>query len=332
MGGLRFLRHVGIAVPVAIAAASVAAMAPAATPPALAFNGGDAQWNAVDLPCVAPCSFPGDNTGDGLSPYPTDTAAHEHATWWTFVADENTSHTIRAAALAPSGWHTTLVLTDLDGTVLAADDDPYGRDAVVTATLMAGNEYLLALAGHDAADQGTAQITLTTGTPDAPVDLTAAPRTGAALLGWTAPDDHGSAITEYRVYVDGNTTYTVVPAPATSTTVSGLTIGTGVAFTITAVNAQGESARTTNVSATPYGLTTTELRLTPSNVVWPSALTVSATVKAEVPVADGTVTFWKNSVNLGDFPLLNGTAQLPTQSLNPGTYTFIASYSGGAYL
>ena len=51
----------------------------------------------------------------------------------------------------------------------------------MTATVQAGAVYLLAMAGHDGADQGTAAMTLTTGTPDAPGTAHDAARIDAAL-------------------------------------------------------------------------------------------------------------------------------------------------------
>ncbi len=308
-------------------------MAPAAAPRALAVGGGETQWNPVELPCSAPCSFTGDNTGSGLAAFPVDVAVNGHATWWTFEATASTSHTARATSLAPSGWRNTLVLTDLDGTVLANDDDTFGRAAVVSAPLVAGNWYLLALAGHDESAQGTATITIETGTPDAPVDVTAAPRTGAALLAWTEPDGHGDSIVEYRVRVNGSTSYTAVPAPTRSTTIADLTIGTPVTFDVTAVNAHGESARSApSASVIPSGATTTTVAFSPTSVVYPGTFDVTATVSAAVEVGEGVVTFWRNGTKVADVAVVHGRAALTGQVLSPGTYSFVANYRGSSFL
>ena len=81
--------------------------------------------------------------------------------------------------------------------------------------------------------------------PVAPTGVTATPGNGSAQVSWTAPSDNGgSAITKYTVtpYI-GSAAQTPVTVtgtpPATSTTVTGLTNGTGYTFKVSATNANG---------------------------------------------------------------------------------------------
>jgi hypothetical protein len=72
------------------------------------------------------------------------------------------------------------------------------------------------------------------------------------LLTWQAPDDHGSAITGYKVYRrtagTSSTLLATVNATSLSYSDSQLTSGTTYYYTVTAVNANGESAASNEVS------------------------------------------------------------------------------------
>ncbi len=75
-------------------------------------------------------------------------------------------------------------------------------------------------------------------------------------LTWTAPDDHGSPITGYKLYrkVAGGSSFTLLTAlagSATSYADAGLTAGQSYAYHLTAVNANGESAASNDVSPAP---------------------------------------------------------------------------------
>jgi hypothetical protein len=90
--------------------------------------------------------------------------------------------------------------------------------------------------------------------PAAPEVTATSPSTGTIVLSWTAPADGGSAITGYNVFrsnVPGGEG-TVAYASVTTTSFSdlGLTTGDTWYYTVTAVNAFGESAPSVEVSAT----------------------------------------------------------------------------------
>jgi hypothetical protein len=86
--------------------------------------------------------------------------------------------------------------------------------------------------------------------PDTPTGLTATPGNAQVTLAWT-PAAGGTAPTAYRVYQNGSLAKTVA-APASGTTVTGLTDGTTYSFQVSAYSSSyRESALTGSVSATP---------------------------------------------------------------------------------
>ena len=315
MIGNGLLRRAGALALVTMVMMSVAVCT--ATPPAQA------------LPCTVPCEFSADNVADGLGEVAVDATTFWHATWWTIEPTDTTSLTVHAD---PDGiWAPVLVLTDADTNVVAAADTTTGGTATLTVTVQAGTVYLLALAGHDAADQGHAAMTLTTGTPDAPGDVGAAAFDAGAGVTWSAPDDHGDAVVEYRVYVNGSNTYTAVPAPATSTSFSGLTVGASYVFEVSAVNTHGESARSApSAEVVVFGSTTTSISFTPSAPSWPNSFVIEARVTSSATVNSGSVNFFRNGTALGSVPVANGIAALPPQTLSPGAYTIVANYLGSS--
>lgn len=94
-------------------------------------------------------------------------------------------------------------------------------------------------------------------TPGAPTDVTASASNAAASVGWHAPADHGdSAIDHYTVTTTGTNAPlpVTVNAPATNTTITGLTNTDGYTFTVTAHNASGDgtvSDPSASVTPTP---------------------------------------------------------------------------------
>jgi hypothetical protein len=109
-----------------------------------------------------------------------------------------------------------------------------------TFTVTAANRY-----GAGAESAHSAPVTpLSNPTPpSAPTNVTAQPATSEAQVNWAAPSDNGgSAITSYTVtpFIGSQAqTPATVAAPATGTTVTGLTNGTSYTFTVTANNSAG---------------------------------------------------------------------------------------------
>ncbi|NDD55718.1 BspA family leucine-rich repeat surface protein, partial [bacterium] len=122
--------------------------------------------------------------------------------------------------------------------------------AVVTG-LVNGTEYTFQVAAINAAGTGsysTSSLGVTPATtPDAPTGLTGTPRSSQVVLAWTAPDNGGSAITDYVVQYQlasgGSwTTFADGTSTNTSATVTGLTNGTAYLFQVAAVNAVGQGS------------------------------------------------------------------------------------------
>ena len=105
------------------------------------------------------------------------------------------------------------------------------------------------------------QVTLSAAVLGAPSGLSATPGNGQVQLNWTAPNDNGSAITDY-IIEDKNgagswLTFDDGISASTSTVVTGLTNGRSYSFRVSAVNVDGTSVASTIVSATPVLATPT---------------------------------------------------------------------------
>ena len=99
--------------------------------------------------------------------------------------------------------------------------------------------------------QGIITVTVT-GKPDAPTGVVARAKgpTGATVS-FNAPASNGERITEYRIYSGGSQ---VASCTETVCEVNGLTTGSSYTFTVTAVNASGESEGATSNSVTLSGV------------------------------------------------------------------------------
>jgi hypothetical protein len=91
--------------------------------------------------------------------------------------------------------------------------------------------------------------------PAAP-SLSAKASPSSNILSWTAPDDHGSAITGYKVYrrLAGASAFTLLASVSATTvnyTDSAITTGQSYNYHVTAVNSVGESAASNDVSPAP---------------------------------------------------------------------------------
>ena len=164
-----------------------------------------------------------------------------------------------------SGGATSYIVTPFIGsapqTPTTVSGSPVPTSSAITG-LQAGIGYTFKV--QAANGQGTSgmsdasnQVTPTAPTaPDAPTNSSAIPASGRALVSWTPPASNGSAIASYTVtpFVGGTaqTPVQVSNGSATSTTVSGLTNGTGYTFQVSATNGVGTGpASGASAAATP---------------------------------------------------------------------------------
>ena len=92
-------------------------------------------------------------------------------------------------------------------------------------------------------------VAVPTGVPEAPEGLSAIAGNGSAVIAFTAGDDGGEPITNYRYSLDGVTFVALDPAVGTTPiTLAGLTDGKAYSVTLKAVNTNGVSPASAVVS------------------------------------------------------------------------------------
>ena len=132
--------------------------------------------------------------------------------------------------------------------------------------------------------------------PGAPAGVSATAGNGSATVSWTAPNNGGSAITNYTVtpYI-GSAAQTPVTVsgspPATSTTVTGLTNGTAYTFTVSATNAVGTGPASSPSNAVTPMPAPAVTSVTPSSGATGVAVSVAPSATFSQPVTPGTVSF-----------------------------------------
>jgi hypothetical protein len=119
--------------------------------------------------------------------------------------------------------------------------------------LVPGQEHFFRVAAINAVGTGLygrspGRITIEdVGAPDAPAPASATAGSLSATVSWTVPDDNGSPITGYTVFVGVPGSYVAeqvvnVGPTVTTVTISGLTAGTARFFRVAAINGVGTGA------------------------------------------------------------------------------------------
>ena len=157
-----------------------------------------------------------------------------------------------------------VIESSADGTTWTAVDDGVSTATTSIVTgLTNGTNYRFRVAARNAIGVGPSSTPVEATPawmPAAQAGVTPADGVGSGQvkLTWTAPADHGAAITDYVIEssLDGTVWTTVDDGVSTSTayTVSGLTNGTRYSFRVAAKNAAGVGPSSTPVEATPVGL------------------------------------------------------------------------------
>jgi predicted phage tail protein len=157
-------------------------------------------------------------------------------------------------------------------------------------------------------------------------------------LQWSDPSNNGSTITSYKIYVYSSTDVslnTITGIATRSSSVTGLTNGTTYKFRVSALNAKGESLRSTSVSSTPVAPATS-----PSAPTITSATSgiYSASLAWSAPSDGGSaITSYKLYVYLDGVQLSSKTVSgitttsytLQNLLYNAGNYTFKVSAVNG---
>ncbi|HEV2890067.1 MAG TPA: fibronectin type III domain-containing protein [Frankiaceae bacterium] len=185
--------------------------------------------------------------------------------WWT----ANSTRTVVADTYG-SGYDTVLaVYTGSNLTALTqvgCNDDTSTLQSEVSFTATAGTTYRIQLGGYNGAT-GTAWLHLNAGasTPGLPTGVSVtAPGEAQLRVSWTAPNDGGSAITEYRVWGASSCSVPLsyvgsVGGSERSLTQGGLEPGLRC-YAVSAVNGVGEGGRSSQATGKAYAGYTVELK------------------------------------------------------------------------
>lgn len=169
--------------------------------------------------------------------------------------------------------------------------------------------------------------------PSQPTNLLASPGNNQVGLTWTISAGANSYYVK-RSLTNGGP-YTVISNPATAS-YTDLTATNGITYyyTISAINAAGESINSNQVSIVPaiQPSSTTLVSSPVASGIYGDAVTFTATVSVTGAAATGTVTFKDGTTVLGTGSLSSGSATFATSSLGVGGHSITASYSGdGTY-
>ncbi len=166
-------------------------------------------------------------------------------------------------------------------------------------------------------------ITVTTSTPpDAPTGLSRTYSSGAVTVSFTAPNDGGSAITNYQYSTNNGVTWSEFsPEDATSpVTITGLTNGTTYQIKLRALNISGPGTESSAITATPSTTPNAPTSLSTTNA------NQRVTVNFTVPNDGGSaITNYEYSIN-------NGTSWItPSPSVITSPVTITGLTNGTTY-
>ena len=184
--------------------------------------------------------------------------------WYRWQAPASGSLTVKTAG---SSFDTVLALytgTSLTGlATLASNDDvawPSDPTSTVTATVVAGTTYWIAVDGYGTAKGSVAlnwNLAISGGTviaPSAPLDVTASAGNRTVTAAWSDPASNGgAAITRFTATASPGGATCTATYPTRTCAITGLANGTAYTVTATATNAAGTSAASSPTAAvTPF--------------------------------------------------------------------------------
>ena len=238
---------------------------------------------------------------------------------WTAVAGA-TSYNIY--------WSTTTGVTTANGTEITGATNPYIQTGLTNEVTY----YYLVTAvnsvGESAASAQVSAIPAVNPAPAAPTDVTATPGNGEVTIAWTAV----AGAISYNIY--WSTTTGVTTADGTEITgatnpyiQTGLTNGTTYYYVVTAVNDNGESTASPQVTAAPTDVVMSNYSVTES---WSVTLFLGNGTTIASTTYTGTETGILAIGNDGTYTQINHTGVsgiAPTRTINfPPIITFTVSY------
>ncbi len=150
--------------------------------------------------------------------------------------------------------------------------------------------------------------------PDAPTDVQVTPGDKTLTISWKAPANNGgSTITGYNVYVNDSLN-NAQPVTDTTYTVQNVENGREYKVQITAINAQGEGTKTTEVKATPNEPTVINPPSAPKNLRYVTYMdSDNAKIVWDVPENNGGAAVTGYHVYLNNSATPNNDAAITTQ-------------------
>ena len=180
--------------------------------------------------------------------------------------------------------------------------------------LINGDEYDFQVSAVNTIGEGSqsapSNMVIPSSVPDAPTNVTAVAGNAQATVSWIAPNNEGSSITGYTIYIYNITTSTAagsVSASSSPATINGFINGNQYDFTVSATNADGEG---------PQSL--------PSNIVTPSTTPGAPTGVSAVATNNQITVSWVP-------PTSNGGSALTSYNLyvyNVTTASFVEEITG----
>ncbi|MCE9611135.1 MAG: DUF6288 domain-containing protein [Chthoniobacter sp.] len=226
-------------------------------------------------------------------------------------------------------------VTFYDGTALLGTSALNGsfQASLTTSSLAIGSHSITARYAGNATNATSTSavlaIEITSLLPPAPTNLLAAPGNNTIALSWTA--SAGAASYYVKRSLTNGGPYTVIGNPSISN-YTDLTAANGTTYyyVVSAINAAGESANSSQVSVIPAPVPTTTTLVSSPVATGPygSTVTFTATVTVSGGPATGTVTFKDGATVLGSGTLSAGTATFVTSTLAVANHSITATYGG----
>ncbi len=211
-----------------------------------------------------------------------------------------------------------------------APGNPISATSYTIPSLMNGTTYDVQVRAVNTVGDGGWSVSATLTLPTKPAALTAPTLAGGnarLVVEWTAPDDGGSAITEYKVQYssDGESTWTAVTdtihGTTTSSTITGLTNGTSYVVQVRAANMQGDGDWSASATAMlPVPVFATQV---------PSGTAASVVLSTAI---DTQIVTENLTVSLAPVTSAASTVTLPTVTASTGLITVTATTTAGTYV